>query len=383
MTPALDRQSWARAIETALADPLQPRLVFQPIVDLGRGVVAGYESLSRFDGVVSAPPDLWFLEAGRAGRMIEFEMRVVLAALGERRSLPPDTFLSLNVSPEALLSPEVTALLRSAPDLRGVVFEITEHTAVADYRQLSALVAAVREAGGRVAVDDAGAGYASLRHILELRPEFVKLDRSLVAAVDRDPAMLAVVQMLGDFTSRLDSWLIAEGIERVEEMDVLTSLGVPLGQGYLLGRPATPWSDVPGGIGERIRERGVTLAQKAAELDAETVAALVERRPCIAHDAGLDEARSAFAACPGAAFMVQIDATKGPLGLVARADVERGEWKPEPTVHVDPSTLPREAAWRAMQRPESSRFAPLICTLPSGAYFGVIPIERIVAFLAR
>jgi EAL domain-containing protein (putative c-di-GMP-specific phosphodiesterase class I) len=134
------------------------------------------------------------------------------------------------------------------------------------------MVATVRQAGGRVAVDDAGAGYASLRHILELRPDFVKLDRSLVAAVDRDPAIIAVVQMLGDFTSRLDSWLIAEGIERLEEMDVLASLGVPLGQGYLLGRPEGPWADVPAAIGDQIRERAAALTPEPAAFGAEAVA---------------------------------------------------------------------------------------------------------------
>lgn len=383
MTSSLDREIWAKAIEDAHADPLQPRLVFQPIVDLGRGIVAGYESLSRFDGSVAASPDLWFSEAARRGYAIEFESRALRSAIDSRASLPADTFPTINVSPDALLSDEVIAMLRAAGDLSGVVFEITEHTAIPDYRRLLFTVEALRDAGGRFAVDDAGAGYASLRHILELRPDFVKIDRSLVSAIDRDPAMIAVVQMLGDFTSRLDSWLIAEGIERVEEMDVLTSLGVPLGQGYLLGRPDAPWAGVPASIDEHVRERAAALAVSAPLPVGETVAPLVERRPSIPHDCTVDEARAAFADCPGALYVVQVDSTKRPMGLVHRDDVERGSWKPMSTVHVDPSTSARDAAWRAMQRAEATRFAPLICTLPNGAYFGLVPIERIVAFLAK
>jgi len=372
-----DREIWASAIGVALADPFQPRLVYQPIVDLARGIVAGYECLSRFEGAIVAPPNIWFDEAARDGCAIDFELRALRSALAVRETLPPDTFLTINISPEALLSNDVAAVLRAAGSLSGVVFEITEHTAVADYRILCSTVDALREAGGRVAVDDAGAGYASLRHILELRPDFVKLDRSLVAAVDRDPAMLAVVQMLGDFTSRLDSWLIAEGIERMEELDVLASLGVPLGQGFLLGRPSAPWLDVPHAIRAQIRDRGIAVQE------ADSIAMLVERRPSIAHDANLAAARATFAACAGARYLVQVDATNRPVGLVDAHDLDEDRLVAMPTVHVDASTSVRDAAWRAMQRPERARYAPLICTLPTGAYFGVVPVERIVAFLAQ
>ena len=132
-------------------------------------------------------------------------------------------------------SPRLRPLLRQVG--RDVVLEITEHAEIADYIAFRAAVTALGSKV-RLAVDDAGAGFASLRHILELRPDFVKLDQSLVAGVDGDEARRAMIVGLHHFASATACRLIAEGIETSGERKVLHALGIPLGQGYLLGRPA-------------------------------------------------------------------------------------------------------------------------------------------------
>lgn len=368
---------WAAALRAVVADPQQPRLLFQPIVDLSRGVVAGYECLSRFDGPHQASPDIWFSRAADRGMAVDLELRVIRRALETRAELPDDTFLTINVSPEVLASEPLAPMLRGAGSLDRLVFEITEHSAVSDYRTLTEAVRLVRSAGGRVAVDDAGAGYSSLRHILELRPDFVKLDRSLIASVHHDPAMSAVVQMLGDFASGLDSWVVGEGVERIEELDVLCALGVPLAQGFLLGAPGQAWVTPPPQIVARLRARATN------EMGKDAVATLCELRPTISVESNLATMRAGFEACAGASHLAQLDQHGRPLGLIHRRAVEDGNPFLRPTLIVSATTPLREAAARAMQRPEETRFDPIICTISSGLYFGIVPLERIVTMLSR
>jgi EAL domain-containing protein (putative c-di-GMP-specific phosphodiesterase class I) len=164
------------AVKALLDSERGPDLVYQPIVDLKRGEIAGYETLSRFPGPPAAGPDLWFAAARAIGRAAELEVRVLERALAARDALPGDAFLSVNVAPEALVDERMTKTLRRG-SLERVVFELTEHTMVNDYALLTQATSEVRSRGGMVAVDDAGAGYAGLTHILALRPDFVKLDR--------------------------------------------------------------------------------------------------------------------------------------------------------------------------------------------------------------
>src|SRR6185312_9904154 len=164
-----------------------PKLVFQPIVDLKRGETAGYEILSRFPGPPVAGPDQWFAAARKLGRAVELEVLVLERALAVRETLPDNCFLSVNVAPEALVDERMTRVLRRGA-LSRMVFELTEHTMVSDYALLTAATSEVRARGGMVAVDDAGAGYAGLTHILSLRPDFVKLDRALIEGVHEDEA---------------------------------------------------------------------------------------------------------------------------------------------------------------------------------------------------
>ncbi|HEX7399721.1 MAG TPA: EAL domain-containing protein [Candidatus Limnocylindrales bacterium] len=206
---------------------------FQPIVELHTGSVVGYEALTRFtDGV---PPDIRFAAAARAGLGIELELATLRAAMSAGAAvLSPTAFLSLNASPGLITSGALRALFAGVA--RPLVLEITEHVAIVDYVALRAELAALGPTV-RVAVDDAGAGYASFHHILELAPDLVKLDIGLIRGIDADPARQALLAGMAYFAVRRKIRLVAEGIETGEELEVLRSLAVPYGQGYLLGRP--------------------------------------------------------------------------------------------------------------------------------------------------
>jgi EAL domain-containing protein (putative c-di-GMP-specific phosphodiesterase class I) len=207
-------------------------IAYQPIVALADGTVWGVEALTRFDD--GARPDERFAQAWRAGLGAELELACARLALRDADRLPPGACLSINLSPQVIVSGDACPLVRSCA--RPLTLEVTEHVPIEDYSELRR---ALLECGpAHVAVDDAGAGYASLRHILELQPDVVKLDIGLVRNIDSDPARQALVAGLVHYAQTAGLHLIGEGVETEAERDTLRSLGVPLGQGYLFGRPA-------------------------------------------------------------------------------------------------------------------------------------------------
>lgn len=208
---------------------------FQPMVELDGGEVIGYEALTRFrDGVAPASR---FAEAAGLGLGAELELSTLAAAIEASRRLPLGTFLSVNVTPSLVLDrhDELARLVGSAG--RPVVVELTEHDVVDDYTSLRS---AIHDVGPdvRVSIDDAGAGFASLRHVVMLEPDFVKLDRTWVTGIDVDPTRQAMVAGLAHFARTTGCDLVAEGIEMEAERAALRELDVRFGQGYLLGRPA-------------------------------------------------------------------------------------------------------------------------------------------------
>ncbi len=215
--------------------------VFQPIVDLRSGEVAGYEALARFAGRSERPPSWWFAQAHRFGLGARLEAAALRAALAAP-DRPPGTYLSVNVSPSALLSPEVREVVSG--DLTSCVIEITEHEQVADDAALQSALATARERGARVAVDDAGAGYAGLQQVMRMGAELIKLDRALIQGIHLDRAKLALVESFVSFASSTGAELCAEGIESLEELRTLADLGVGYGQGFGLARPGPPWPTI-------------------------------------------------------------------------------------------------------------------------------------------
>ena len=212
-------------------------MAFQPIVELATGRVVGHEALARIDSPRQRPPNEWFSDAESVGRLADLEQLAVSRALEGLPSLDLSTFLAVNVVPQTASGPELRRILADAP-LDRIVLELTEHAAVTDYLQLTDTLAPLRAGGLRVAIDDVGAGYASMAHVLQLTPDVIKLDRAFTAAIDTDPRRRSLVGTMRAFAEQTDAVLLAEGIETEAELETMTSLGVTLGQGYLLGRPA-------------------------------------------------------------------------------------------------------------------------------------------------
>lgn len=212
---------------------------FQPIFSLRDGRLLGVEALARFLPEPRRTPDVWFADATSVGLGVELELAAVRAALSELPSLPAASYLSINLSAEAVLDPATMQLLTSAAPERLVV-ELTEHAAVEDYPVLVRALDKIRGAGVRLAVDDAGAGFASLRHILRLRPDIIKFDLELTRGIDGDPARRALAYALGMFAAEMSAVVVAEGVETAGELAVLRDIGADAAQGFYLGRPHRP-----------------------------------------------------------------------------------------------------------------------------------------------
>lgn len=372
---ARDEIPWRRAVWRACGEPDAVRVAFQPIVDLRDGVVRGYEALARFAIEPVAPPDRWFSAAALHGLEAPLEARVLGDALGARRHLPANCFLSLNLSPRAALSFEVHETFRAAGRLEGVIVEITEHVGVDDFALVRALEP-LREAGALVAVDDAGSGYASLCQITALRPDFIKIDQSLVSGLDSDPAKVAVVETLGALARRIDAWVVAEGIERAKEIEALICLGIPLGQGFIFGRPAAGMAAIDGDLAHWVRERAVATERGG------TVAPLLEDAMTAPADARREEIVERVLGDPRCAQVVLVDDDGRPVGVHERTAFTRGD-APAAPLRVESSTSPAAAARRAMVRPAQDRFTPLVCCDPDGRLLGVLRVERLVEALTE
>jgi EAL domain-containing protein (putative c-di-GMP-specific phosphodiesterase class I) len=211
-------------------------MVFQPVFDLEQGEVFAYEALARFPLEPYRPPSDWFADAAEVGLGVELELAAIESALSRLDKLPGKARLAVNVSPLTALSPSFFTIL--APRAKRVIIEVTEHERVEDYDALNEALAPLRDLGAWIAIDDVGAGFASLSHILRLAPDIVKLDLSLTRGIAADPARDALASSLVDFASGIDATIGAEGIETQSELDRLRVLKVRYGQGFHLGVPS-------------------------------------------------------------------------------------------------------------------------------------------------
>lgn len=211
-----------------------PVVLLQPIVDLATGRRVGAEALSRFPAEWSRTPDVVFVEAHSVGMGHALELQALERAAAHLDRV--DGYVSMNASPATVLTAGCGELLRRLP-LDRVVLELTEHDAIEDYDALLAALAPLRAAGLRLAVDDVGAGFSSLRHIVVTAPDIIKLDRSIAAGVATDPVLATLVGSLVTFARRSGARVVAEGVETAEDASALRTLGVDYGQGWHFGRP--------------------------------------------------------------------------------------------------------------------------------------------------
>lgn len=267
LVTARAKQDAINEIHRAIAQGA-PRIVYQPIYSLISDEMAGAEALSRFDVGPSRSPDVWFNAAHHAGLGAELELAAIEHALLGLDRLPAPLTLSINASPELLISGRLTAVLREL-DLSRVAIEVTEHAAVVDYAALVSALAPFRERGALLSIDDAGAGYASMRHILNLRPDIIKLDMSLTRDIDADSTRRALAKGLIAFAHEIGSTIVAEGVETESELAALRAIGVDKVQGYYLSKPKSlddllqstrSISIAPAGLSSGVHRTGARVA---------------------------------------------------------------------------------------------------------------------------
>jgi EAL domain-containing protein (putative c-di-GMP-specific phosphodiesterase class I) len=226
--------------------------VLQPIVDLVSGRTVAAEGMTRFtvastSGSAVRTPAQWFDDAARLGLREELELATAAAVLDLLDTeVPEQAAVTVNLSPSTLVGGGFPQLITGRP-VHRIVVEMTEHALVEDYEELAARLAPSRAAGMQVAVDDAGAGYASLQHVLAVSPDLIKIDMALVRGSDGDLARRTLLMALADFAEVTGCRLVAEGVETDGELRAVSACGVHLAQGYLLGRSSRSpsWSGYP------------------------------------------------------------------------------------------------------------------------------------------
>lgn len=338
------------ALAAVLARPDLLGLAVQPVVDLQRAVVAGYEVLSRPAPHLGVGPAPLFAAAAGAGALDDLHVLALGVARPLLGELPPNTFLTVNVDARALAAPRVLAELLGWGDLGGLVVEVLEERWPEDHGRVLEALEALRGAGALVALDDVGAAWAGLSRVLEVRPSLVKLDRHLVARLGRDPAVEATVRAVGDMAATLDAWVCLEGVETQEQLAAASRLGVPLAQGYLLGRPAPAWPEpdlAPVRELARPSAPGAGLAGLVRFPDPEELDVDDRGRP----------------RCVGAPL---------PDGRA---------WR-HPVTALAVGTDPHEALARAMARPVPDRFAPLVVTGADGRALGLVHVDVLATAVA-
>lgn len=211
-------------------------VLYQPIFGLEPFRIVGFEALCRFSAEPYRSPDVWFKQADQAGLGVRLELAVLQRTLKALDTLPADIFVSVNVSPDTIIHGKLGEILHGLP-MDRLNFEVTEHVEVGDYNVLRAALSSLRKMGAKLSIDDAGAGYSSFQHIVQLNPDIIKLDMSLTRSVDKDPGRRALTSALTYFARETGCQMVAEGIETEMELATLKTLGVAKGQGYLLGRP--------------------------------------------------------------------------------------------------------------------------------------------------
>jgi EAL domain-containing protein (putative c-di-GMP-specific phosphodiesterase class I) len=358
------------------AQPELIRAAYAPVADLRRCTVAGYEALLTIGEGEPRAPQAWSgdVHGQVAGRL---EAALVRRALDGRDRLSGSAFLLIHVSATALRSTELPSVLSQAGRLERVVFVVSDEPQPEDALAVRRALEGVREAGGLVAVDETGSGYASLRQVLAIRPDFVRIGSDFVSEVDRDQAKAAVVEALAALASRIDSWVIAAGIPGRAELAALRRMGVPFVQGPFVGGPRPE----PGAL-DRLVVEAVRSAAPPPET-ARTVAGLVEARPALPWGSSLEAIADVFLEDPRHDVVVLVDERNRPLALAERAALLRGEPYERPVMRVTPTSPLKAVGRRAAARPMLERFHPLVACDRRGVYLGIVRVEQLLDALAQ
>ncbi|MDX6198789.1 MAG: hypothetical protein QOJ79_1940 [Actinomycetota bacterium] len=352
------------------------RLVYQPIVDIQTGTAVGYEALARFATRLTTSPSPWFAAAAGTPQAAPLEALLIREALEARAGLPVGAFMSVNVTPALLPAPEVLRAFGVGGDLADVVIELTEHAPVLNDKALREAVAVLRQRGARIALDDVGVGWAGLKQVMDLRPEIVKLDRTLVTAAPADPVRQAIARMMLDLCSRLGLDLLVEGVETYAELDLFAGMGVPLAQGWVFGRPSGTTSRfVDDDLAVRLKFRaGLTRHPDKVAPYVDMFTASVRVGDAVGQTP--DDLPEAILG----RHTVIVDGAGRPNGLVSMGDDGREHDHPAMTVTASEDIA--SVAQRAMTRPLTDRLAPLVCVDRSGCFVGIVSMDTLMLALA-
>ena len=358
----------------ARPDAIRPR--FATIADIARGSAAGYEVLLSLGGEQAAPPCEWSRDVHpqAAGRL---EAKLVAVALAERERLPSGASLAINVSAAALRSPELGALLDETERLDDVILIVTEDAAEDPGGRAVAAIERMRSAGGSVCVDETGSGYASLRHVLDLRPDLVRVGDAFVAGIDGDDAKGAVVEAVISLAHRTGARVIAGGIPGRQELSALRRMGIEFGMGPLFGGPAAAMGPLAAPVADAIRQASPPVEP------GETVAALIEARPALPWGSSIEQVADAFLEDPLNDVLVLVDEQSRPLALAERAALMRGEPYERPVMRISPTSPQKAVARRAAARPWLERYHPLVACDRRGVFLGLVRIEQLLDALAQ
>jgi EAL domain-containing protein (putative c-di-GMP-specific phosphodiesterase class I) len=355
------------------------RMVFQHIVDIQTGTAVGFEALARFAPRLTTSPAPWFTAVAGTPQAAPLESMLIREALRSRRELPTGSFISINVTPALLPEREVLRAFGSGGDLSDVVVELTEHAPVFDDNALREAVAVLRQRGARIALDDVGVGWAGLKQVMDLRPEIVKLDRSLVESAPADPAKQAVARMMLDLCSRLGLDLLVEGVETYAELDLFAGMGAPLAQGFVFGRPtAAAARFVDDDLAVRLKFRaGLTRHPDKIAPYVDMLAGSVR-----VADTGLPVEPSLDSGERVAPqHVVLVDGAGRPMSLIALDAESREQHHPAMTITATEDVA--SVAQRAMTRPLSDRLLPLVVVDRSGRYIGIVSMDALMLALAN
>jgi len=328
---------------------------YQPILDVARGVAAGYQAVARTAPDRPVVPDLLPVVA------------VTRAGLAARASLPPNTFISIPVPLARVDDVAVREQLAAAGDLSGVVLDITRFDSSVAARTEAALDD-YRRAGARIAVGGGDDGQPELGSIVRLRPAIIRLGAAWTRDLDQHPSRRSAIEVTGRLAGQLDAWILADEVETAGELRVLAQLGVPLARGPFVGAAQPVWPTIDAGARS-------ALPRTAQTPDGELRRLLQQAYTTSDPDA----ARSVLPEASGFECVVVIDDSAHPVSILQPGPA--GTWEPIDvlTVHVDTSVT--DAVARAMARPPATRFSPITCTDAAGRFVGILRIERLVEHL--
>jgi len=368
-------RDWAEALSGVLKDPELLSAEFQPVIDLRRGTVWGYEALARFPEDGTSSPDRWFEAAQRLGVSPDLQALLITKFLDARPLLPPGRFLSVNIRPEDLGSYYVQNAVARGGDLSSVVFEITDLTTIPN-SDIKLALGPIKQRGARIALDDVGSSYSGLSRMNRLRPEFLKLDQHLVSGAGQDPDRLELIDALHVLAKRINATVLVEGIQNLVELNSVIGLDIPLAQGFGLGRPTPTMGELDPKIADHIRDNQLFRVQHQ-----EFAGMVVATEPHRDSD-GAERLIARFTVDPDLRHVVVVDANERPAKIVGRDPDGLPTVISKPLI-VGSGTPFAGAAREAMTRPESIRFDPLVFCDEIGRYVGLVAMDGLIEALAE